>query len=252
MTDSQWDVIKELIPLPKARGRPRTLDRRWVVNAIFYLVVGGIQWRMLPKEYPKWKSVYHYFRQWSRDGTWQRMHDILRARVREQAGRHKHPTAGCLDSQSVKMTVVPGVRGYDAGKQVMGRKRHILVDTMGLLLAVVVTPASTSDPAGAQTLLLRRGGACKNLHKIWVDGNYRGALLDWVAQRFRFHLQPVMPPKGQKGFLVLPRRWVVERTFSWFNLHRRLSKDYECLTQMSTAMIYIAMTRLLLRRLAPS
>lgn len=250
MTDSQWDVIKELIPPPKPGGRPRTLDMRQVVNANFYLVAGGIQWRMLPREYPNWKSVYHYFRQWSRDGTWQRMHHTLRARVREQAGRHKHPTAGCLDSQSVKTTLVPGIRGFDAGKHVMGRKRHILVDTLGLLLAVVVTPASLSDPAGARLLLSQLGGFCKNLRKIWVDGSYRGELLAWVVQHFRFRLEPVLRPAGQKGFHVLPRRWVVERTFSWFDLHRRLSKDYECLTERSVSMIYIAMTRLLLRRLA--
>ena len=250
MTDSQWDVIKELIPPPKWGGRPRTLDMRRVLNAIFYLVVGGIQWRMLPKEYPNWKSVYHYFRQWSKDGTWQRIHDILRARVREQAGRHKHPTAGCLDSQSVKTTLVPGIRGFDAGKHVMGRKRHILVDTLGLLLAVVVTAASVSDPAGARMLLQRLGGFCKNLRKIWADGTYRGNLLDWVAHHFRFRIEPVLRPEGHKGFLVLPRRWVVERTFSWFDLHRRLSKDYERLTDLSASMIYIAMTRLLLRRLA--
>jgi len=214
MTDSQWDVIKELIPPPKPGGRPRTLDMRQVVNAIFYLLVGGIQWRMMPKEYPKWKSVYHYFRQWSRDGTWQ------------------------------------GVRGYDAGKHVMGRKRHILVDTQGLLLAVAVTPASMSDPAGARLLLRQLGGFCKNLRKIWVDGTYRGDLIHWVARHFRFRIAPVLRTDGQKGFLVLPRRWVVERTFSWFDLHRRLSKDYEHLTDVSASMTYIAMTRVMLRRLA--
>lgn len=249
MTDHQWNIIKHLIPAAKPGGRPRELDMRMVVNAMFYIVVGGIQWRMLPRAYPNWKSVYHYFRQWRNDGTWQRIHDTLRARVREQAGRHKHPTAGSLDSQSVKGTLVPGIRGYDAGKNVKGRKRHILVDTLGLLLAVIVTAASVSDPAGAKSLLQRLGGFCKNLRKVWVDGAYRGDLLTWVAQHFRFRLEPVLRPEGQKGFLVLPRRWVVERTYSWFDLHRRLSRDYEVLTASSEAMIYIAMTRLMLRRL---
>jgi putative transposase len=152
MTDSQWDVIKDLIPVPKPGGRPRVLDMRRVNNAIFYVVVGGIQWRMLPKEYPNWKSVYHYFRQWGRDGTWQHIHDILRARVREQAGRHKHPTAGCLDSQSAKTTEAGGVRGYDAGKRVNSRKRHILVDTLGNLLEVVVHAADIQDRDGAKLL----------------------------------------------------------------------------------------------------
>lgn len=221
-----------------------------VVNAIFYLTVGGIQWRMLPKEYPKWKSVYHYFRQWRNEGVWQRIHDTLRAKVRQRNGRHKHPTAGSMDSQSVKSSFVPGLRGYDAGKRVTGRKRHALVDTNGLLLAVVVTAASVSDPAGAHLLLRHLGGSCKNLRKIWVDGTYRGHLLDWVAQHFRFRLEPVLRPKGQKGFAILPRRWVVERTFAWFGLYRRLSKDYEGSVESSTAMIYIAMTRLMLKRLA--
>ena len=153
LSDSQWDYIKELIPPAKTGGRPRSLDMRMVVNAILYVVVGGIQWRMLPKEYPKWQSVYYYFGMWRDDGTWQRIHDTLRAQVRRRAGRHKHPAAGCLGSQSVKTTAVPGVRGYDKGKQVNGRKRHGLVDTLGLLMAVVVTAASVQDRDGAHLLL---------------------------------------------------------------------------------------------------
>jgi len=250
LTDSQWNLIKEYLPPAKPGGRPRTLDLRMVINALFYVLKTGCQWRMLPREYPKWQSVYSYFRQWRDDGTWQRLHARLRARVRQQAGRHKHPTAGCLDSQSVATTLVPGVRGYDAGKHVMGRKRHLLVDTLGLLLTLVVTAASVSDPAGARLVLAQRPGFCKNLRKIWVDGTYRGELLTWVAQRFRFRLEPVLRPEGQRGFAVLPHRWVVERTFAWFDLHRRLSKDYEGTTTSSEAMCYLAMTRLMVRRLA--
>jgi len=239
-----------MIPLAKSGGRPRTLDMRMVVNAILYVVVGGIQWRMLPKEYPKWQSVYGYFRDWKRDGIWQRIHETLRAMVRQRAGRHKHPTAGCLDSQSVKTTSVPGIRGFDAGKRVNGRKRHILVDTLGLLMAVTVTPASVQDPAGARLLLTRLSGACKKLRLVWVDGGYRGKLLDWVAERYPFRLRTVLRPKEQKGFAVLHRRWVVERTFAWLCNHRRLSKDYEAQTSTSEAMIYIAMIRIMVRRLS--
>ena len=170
LTDRQWDGIKDLIPAAKPGGRPRSLQMRAVVNAILYLVMSGCQWRMLPREYPAWQSVYTYFQPWRDDGTWQRIHDTLRAQRRRKAGRHKHPTAGALDSQRVKTTQVPGVRGYDAGKQVNGRKRHILVDTLGLVLAVVVTTAAVSDPAGARLLLRRLGGACKKLRRLWVDG----------------------------------------------------------------------------------
>ena len=252
LTDRQGELIKELIPLAKPGGRPRALDMRQVINAILYVVVGGIKWRMLPREYPNWKSVYHYFRQWRDTGTWQRLHDTLRAWVRQKAGRHKHPTAGCLDSQSVTSTEIEGLRGYDTGKQVKGRTRHLLVDTLGLVLAVVVTVASCSDPAGARLLFRRLGGACKKLRILWGDGAYRGQLLEWVATHCWFRLQPVLRSEVQQGFVVLPRRWIVERTWAWLNQYRRLSKDYEVLPASSEAMIYIAMTRLMLRRLAPA
>ena len=250
LTDRQWDCICDLIPPAKPGGRPRKLCMRQVVTAIFYVLVTGCQWRLLPKEFPAWQSVYHYFRAWRKDGTWRRLHDTLRARLREKLGRHKHPTAGALDSQSVKSTSVAGERGYDAGKNVKGRKRHLLVDTLGLLLLVVVTSASVSDPAGARLLFRRLGGACKKLRRVWVDGTYRGELLMWAATHLWFVLEPVLRSEGTKGFVLLPHRWVVERTFAWLSHCRRLSKDYEVLPETSETFIYLAMIRLMSRRLA--
>ncbi len=251
LTDAQWDHIKDLIPPEKPGGRQRDQDMREIVNAILYITVTGCQWRAVPHDLPNWSTTYGYFRLWRNDGTWQRLHDTLRARLRQQEGRYKQPTAGCLDSQSVKTTQIAGALGYDAGKQVNGRKRHILVDTLGLLLVVVVTGASVQDRDGARLLFARLSGSCKKLRKIWVDGGYRGGLLDWVKEQLRFVLAVVLRPQEQKGFVLLPRRWVVERTFAWLGFCRRLSKDYERQTSSSEALIYIAMTRLMLRRLAP-
>ena len=252
LTNEEFDCIKDLIPPPKPGGRPRELCMREVLNAIFYVTKGGGQWRMLPINFPKWKSVYDYFRDWRISGVWQRMHDTLRAKVREKEGRHKHPTGGCLDSQSVKTTEVGGIeRGFDAGKKVNGRKRHLLVDTVGLMLAVVVTAASVSDQAGARQIFKRMRGMCKKLRKVWVDGTYRGAAWSqWVKEQYKIVLESVSSPAGQKGFVALPHRWVVERTFAWLSQCRRLSKDYEELPETSETFVHIAMIRLMLKRLA--
>lgn len=215
---------------------------------MLYLLKSGCRWNLIPRSYPHWRTVYDYFRAWQQDGTWKRLHDTLRAQVRRLAGRHKHPTAGSLDSQSIKGSHAPGVRGFDAGKKVSGRKRHLMVDTLGLLLAVRVTPANVSDTAGGVLVLRQLDGAAKKLRVVWVDGGYFNTTFE-QARRQRLELRPVVPPTGQKGFSILPRRWVVERTFAWISACRRLARDYETRPQSSEAFILLAMTHIMLNRL---
>jgi len=249
LSDVEWQHIEPYLPAPKPGGRPRVHSLREILNAIFYIVRSGCTWRMLPHDLPPWKTVYHYFRLWRQDGTWERINSALRVEVRVAAGREPEPSAAVLDSQSVKTTETPGVRGYDAGKKVNGRKRHLLVDTLGLVLMVIVHAANIQDRDGAKLLLEKAKERFPRLRLIWADGGYAGKLVDWVKSVCHRVLEIVKRSDDVKGFQVLPHRWVVERTFGWLGRYRRLSKDYEELPESSEAMIYIAMIHLMVRRL---
>jgi len=252
LTDAEWAIIEPLLPPPVRAGAPRKTSFREVVNAIYYVLTTGCAWNALPHDFltPE-GTVRDYFHQWRRNGLWQHIHDTLRSRVREAAGKDAQPSAGSIDSQTVKASRTSGQRGYDAGKKINGVKRHILVDTLGLLLAVVVHPANIQDRDGAKLVFAKAKllGSWPRLKRVWADGGYAGKLIVWVSSFCQWILEIVKRNDDVKGFQLLPKRWVVERTFSWLSSCRRLSKHYEYWNETGEAMVQVAMIRLMLRRL---
>ena len=256
MTDAQWAMIEPLLPRtpPQLGGRPPVYSRRLIIDSISYVLVSGCAWRLIPHDLAPWSITYQWFRAWADDGTWDRVHDVLRGQVRAVDGRDPQPSAAVLDSQSAKSSEGGEQIGYDAGKRVRGRKRHLLVDTLGLLLVAVVHSASVQDRAGAKFVLTGAKRRFPLLGLVWVDGGYVNAvdagLIGWAARTEGIEVVAVPRNADVKGFQVLPRRWVVERTFGWLTRCRRLARDYERKTSHAEAMIKFAMIRLMAARLA--
>jgi transposase len=251
LTDAQWALVEPLVPAVGTGGRPAKHPRRAIVDAILYLVRSSCSWRQLPSDFPPWQTVYWYFTRWEADKLTDRMLQALRAQVRVQQGRNAEPSAGIIDSQSVKGadTVGRDTRGYDAGKKINGRKRFIVTDTLGLLIVVVVMAASVQDRDGAKATLLS-AYLVSPIRFVLADGGFAGKLVAWAATILRTTLHIVRKPKDQQGFVLIPRRWPVERTFAWLTAHRRLARDYERDPAISEAMIRWAAINTMTRRLA--